>query len=163
MSAPPAPHLTGNPNGNYVPLAPPTLLRTRVFSPEEMLRVEDIADATFTAVTRRAEAFRNAPTVTAWSHELLQLQEAGRLPAGSRDLIKTSASFGLAAADLEQAWGWCSSGSTAELIHIVLAVMAFEVDDAEHLIQAIAIDGAYYIARSGTSSSTLASSIRGQS
>jgi len=159
VSTPLAPHPDGNPNFGSVPLAPPTLLRVRVVSPAELLRVEKAADATFQAITAQADAMIKDPRVGHWVAEVLALQEAGKVPPAAQQTMRLHAAVGIAAATLEETWGWAVPDKTAELIQDALAVVSHEDDAADWLINSIATDGAYYMARTGHSASAVASSI----
>ena len=159
VSSPRPPHLNGNPNLGSVPLVPPALLRTRVVSPAELLRVEAAADATFQAISSRADAVASDPRVAQWVAEVLAMQEGGIVPPAPQEIMRIHAAFGLAAALLEESWGWAVPERTAELIQDALAVVSFDDDPADGLIKAIAADGAYYMARTGHSASAVAASM----
>lgn len=155
-----APHPNGNPHGDFVPLAPPTLMRTRVVAPERVFASEGLIDSTVKAI--EAAVKDSSPTsglVEGWTEKILELQRSGRLPSGNADRIRMYVAFGIAAAQLERQWGWMQDGQTAELTHMALTIVVADDTDAGWLLNAVAVDGGYYVTRSGIAAGDLATSM----
>ena len=153
------PHPTGSPRGKSVPLSPPTRFRARVIAPRTAARHDMVGEAVFDAILSYSNSLSANRAIHTWAQEILRLQESRYLPPASLSLVTSAAAFGLAAARLEREWGWEHTDHTAELTHDAMAIASYDNDDAEWLIRAVAIDGAYYIERTGHSATALAASL----
>jgi hypothetical protein len=139
-----------------IPLTPPSAYRQRVVAPEFLKANEHLIRFQIDQILQQAQ--RNASTTAVeWAEEIVKLQKAGKLPSVTENLV-AAAEIGVACTEVESTMAGFNDSETPYLIHACMAMISYSDNPAETVIQAAAIDGAYYIERMKTPAEVLAES-----
>jgi hypothetical protein len=140
----------------HIPLSPPAAYRQRVVAPEFLKNNEALIRVHIDTILRMAQGIEIS-AIGEWSEQLMRLQNSGKLPAVSENLIAAT-SIGVAVARHEKSLPDFQENSTLYISHACMAMLAYSDNPAELVIQSAAIDGGYYLQRTSSNSDALAES-----
>jgi len=135
----------------YIDLVPPVPFRTRVVDAQFYSDNESIIQVLLDEVAKKAQAATVPSKISLdWADELIELQKKNKLPVADANILAWS-HFGVICAEFEKNTFKQIDSKTTYIIHCIMAAFALHRDPIETMIQSIAIDGGYYLARSGLS------------
>ena len=141
---------------SHIPLSPPAAYRQRVVAPEFLKKNEALIRVHIDTILRIAQGIEIS-AVGEWSEQLMRLQNSGKLPAVSENLVAAT-SIGVAVAKHEKSLPDYQENLTLYISHACMAMLAYSDNPAELVIQSAAIDGGYYLQRTSSNSDALAES-----
>jgi hypothetical protein len=138
---------------------PPMPYRTRVVDGAFWTSNESLIKSTFDSAQREL-GISNANIILAgsWANALGDLATKGKLPQSSEPL-SVLAEIGIALANIEERLKGVGTENVEYLIHACMAVLTMHENKNQQLLNALAVDGGYYLKKNMTSVDALAESI----
>jgi len=138
---------------------PPMPYRTRVVDGAFWSSNEFLIKSTFeTAQRELGTSNANILLANSWSSALGDLATKGKLPHSSEPLSVLT-EIGIALAIIEERLKGIGNENVEYLIHACMAVLSMHNDKNQQLLNALAIDGGYYLQKTKSAVDALADSI----
>ena len=138
---------------------PPMPYRTRVVDGAFWSSNESLIKSTFeTAQRELGTSNANILLANSWSNVLGDLASKGRLPQSSEPL-SVLAEIGIVLANIEERLKGIGNENVEYLIHSCMAVLTMHDNKNQQLLNALAVDGGYYLQKTRSSVDALAESI----
>ena len=146
-------------NHDVVDSLPPIPYRTRVVDGAFWSSNEFLIKSTFEAAQRElGKSNSNIQLANSWSDVLSGLAGRGKLPQSSEPL-SVLAEIGIALSTIEERLKGVGTENVEYLVHSCMAVLSMHNDKNQQLLNALAIDGGYYLGKTKSSVDALAESI----
>jgi len=138
---------------------PPMPYRTRVVDGAFWSSNEFLIKSTFEAAQRELGVSNaNILLANSWSNVLGEIAAKGKLPQSSEPL-SVLAEIGIALANIEERLKGVGTENVEYLIHSCMAVISMHDNKNQQLLNALAVDGGYYLQKTRSSVDALAESI----
>ena len=138
---------------------PPMPYRTRVVDGAFWSSQEPLIRSTFESAQRElGSSNANILLANSWSSALGDLAAKGKLPQSSEPL-SVLAEIGIALATMEERLRRIGTENVEYLIHACIAVLTMHDNKNQQLLNALAVDGGYYLQKTKSSVDALAESI----
>jgi hypothetical protein len=138
---------------------PPMPYRTRVVDGVFWSSNEFLIKSTFDSAQRELGVSNaNILLANSWSNALGELAAKGKLPRSSEPL-SVIAEIGIALANIEERLKSVGTENVEYLVHACMAVFTMHENKNQQFINALAVDGGYYLQKTRSSVDALAESI----
>ena len=138
---------------------PPMPYRTRVVDGAFWSSNEFLIKSTFEAAQRElGTTSANIQLANHWSNVLTDLARKGKLPHSSEPL-SVLAEIGISLSIIEERLKGVGTENVEYLVHSCMAVLSMHNDKNQQLLNALAIDGGYYLQKTKSAVDALADSI----
>jgi hypothetical protein len=138
---------------------PPIPFRTRVVDGGFWAENEPLIKSTFeTAQSLLGNSNENIRIANEWAGCLIDLGNKGKL-ARSSEPLSVLAELGIVLAVTENRLLATGQNNAEYLIHSCLAIMSMNENKSQHILNSLALDGGFYLQKSGTSVEALGESI----